>query len=269
MSTADWPGPAGGKHVRIRIPRRLGKEPLVEAIWQAVLDPPAAVPLGDLLPGMLYAEFRKTDPALRLVRLPVADVPRVVADVDPSLRHAVKFRLESPASPFILQIGDRVATMNCRWPYSGWRAFKEHILTLVDLLASSGLIPSAQRHSLRYIDLLRLESPPSIRALQMPLVLGQLSLDCTPLQLRVEVNDGVFLHNLQVVTPAEVQILGETCRGTLVDLETRSPRADVGWNEVGEDLDRLHDASKRLFFESILRPEAIDAMEPDYADHEC
>lgn len=253
--------------MNMRIPKRLQREPLIEAIWQLVFEPPENVRVGDILPGLLFSHRRNAEPRLRLVRLPAAEIPAPVAASDPGLRIAPKFRLESPDSPFLVQVGDRVVTLNCRRPYAGWSEFKQRCLALVGQLEGSGLITGARRHSLRYIDLLTLQQPPSIAALQLPLTLGGRELGESPLQLRVELPDDGFRHTLQVLTPAEIQIESERLTGTLVDLETIAPSAPDSWDLVRAQLDPLHEASKALFFGTVLRPEAIQAMEPEYDDH--
>ncbi len=144
-----------------KIPTRLNKEPLIEAIWQAQFEPKDGLPVGDLLPGILYSALKVDHPNLQLHRLPTADIPAPVAQIDPSLRFSAKYRMEEPGSPFLFQVGDRIVTMNCRKPYAGWSAFKERMLKLINVIESSGLVPTPRRHSLRYIDLLCLDQAPS------------------------------------------------------------------------------------------------------------
>jgi uncharacterized protein (TIGR04255 family) len=249
-----------------RIPKRLRKEPLIEAVWQLVFEPPENVRAGDILPGLLFAQRRASEPGLRLIRLPAAEIPAPMTALDPGLRTAAKFRLESPDSPFLVQVGDRVVTLNCRRPYAGWAEFKRRALALADQLEASGVIGEPRQHSLRYIDLLTLQPPPSIAALQLPLELGGRRLGASPLQLRLELPDDELIHVLQVLTPAEVQIGAERLAGTLIDLETIAPAKPGGWDSVHDALDRLHDGSKALFFQVVLRPEAVEAMEPEYGD---
>lgn len=130
-----------------KIPKRLNKEPLIEAIWQAKFEPKEGLPVGDLLPGILYSNLKVEYPNLQLHRLPTADIPAPVAEVDPNLRFSAKYRMEEPGSPFLLQVGDRIVTMNCRKPYAGWSAFKERILKFVDVIETSGLVPVLGCHS--------------------------------------------------------------------------------------------------------------------------
>lgn len=247
-----------------RIPKRLNKEPLIEAIWQAQFEPRDGLPVGDLLPGILYSTLKADYPNLKLHRLPTADIPAPVAQFDPSLRLAAKYRMEEPGSPFLFQIGDRIVTMNCRKPYAGWPAFKERILKLLDVIESSGLVPAPMRHSLRYIDLLMLDPAPDLKALQVQFQIGQWNLQNHPLQMRVEVADEDCNHVVQIATPAEANLSEGRLQGSVIDLETFSNSMPSGWQDVREQIDQIHDRSKAVFYQELLTAEAIALMEPEY-----
>lgn len=247
-----------------RIPKRLRLEPLVEAVWQVHFEPSSNRPLGDILPGVLFTSLRNQIPNLQLNRLPVADIPPPVAALDPNLRHAPKYRIEAPEWPFLFQAGDRVITINCRQPYMGWGSFKAKICELVDVLEYSGLIPEPLQHSLRYIDLLTLESPPILSSLRMSLNIGENVITDRPLQLRVELPDQDCLHVLQIVTPAQVRVSEGEKLGSLIDLETIAILPQKNWPSVRDGLEILHTASKTMFFRQVLTSEAIERMKPEY-----
>ena len=78
------------------IPKRLKKEPLIEAIWQAQFEPKEGLPVGDLLLGILYSALKVDYPNLQLHRLPTADIPAAFAQTDPNLRLSPKYRMEEP-----------------------------------------------------------------------------------------------------------------------------------------------------------------------------
>ena len=244
-----------------RIPKRLKKEPLIEAIWQVEFESPAA---GDVLPGLLYAALRKDHPKLQLHRLPAADLPAIVAQMDPNLRLAAKVRLEEPEGAFLWQVGDRVATLNCRKPYAGWAAFREAIISLTKIIEESGLVAQPLRHSLRYIDLLTLNDAPDLSALQFDMKLGSHAVKTLPLQMRLELPDGEVNHIIQIATPAQAQLPDGQQTGSVVDLETFANAQPGNWAAMRNQLDTLHDQSKRLFFEHLLTAEAIEKLEPEY-----
>jgi uncharacterized protein (TIGR04255 family) len=243
------------------IPKRLKKEPLIEAIWQAQFESANA---GDVLPGLLFAKLRKEYPGIQLHRLPTADIPAVVAQMDPNLRFAAKVRLESADAAFLWQVGDRVVTLNCRKPYAGWSRFKEAILDLIQTIEESGLVPQPQHHSLRYIDLLTLNHAPDLSALQFEMRLGAHPVEKIPLQMRLELPDEACRHIVQIATPAQVQLPDGVREGSVVDLETFTADKPSSWDDVRGRLDLLHDRSKKLFFAHLLTYPAVQALEPEY-----
>lgn len=231
------------------IPIRLKKEPLIEAIWQVQFDSPGA---RDALPGLLYASLRKQYSEVRLQRLPAASIPAIIAETEPSLQLEAKDRLDAPQAAFIWQIGDRVATVNCRKPYAGWSSFKGCILDLIQTMEESGLVPSPQRHSLRFIDLLALDDAPGLSALQLTMEIGAHKVERLPSQLRVELPDGAFVHVVQIATAAQAQLPEGIQQGSVVDLETLSREPVTTWDQVRDQLDLLHDRSRRLYFEHLI-----------------
>ena len=247
-----------------QIPKRLNKEPLIEAIWQAQFEPTEGLYVGDLLPGILYSALKADYPNLKLHRLPIADIPDTVAQFDSNLRFSAKYRMEEPGSPFLFQVGDRIVTMNCRKPYAGWPAFKERILKLLDVIESSGLVPIPGRHSLRYIDLLVLDPAPDLKALQIQLQIGRWNLVKLPIQMRVEIPDGDCSHVIQIATPAEAKLSEGQLQGSVIDLETFSNAQPGNWQDVRTQIDQIHARSKAVFYQQLLTADAIALMEPEY-----
>lgn len=243
------------------LPKRLKNEPLIEVIWQAQFEGEQGI--GDVLLGILFTELKKSHPALRWRRLPTADIPAPIAQMIPDLQFAPKMLIEEPGGSFIWQVGDRVITLNCRKPYTGWDRFKETAVALTEIVENSGLIPHPQRHSLRYLDLLRDELATDLAALQLVLKLGNLEIR-DRVQMRVEIPDEDCLHVVQITTAAQANLTGEQLTGTIVDLETLPANTPGNWDTLRAQLDLLHDYSKALFFCEILKEETIQKLEPEY-----
>jgi len=246
------------------IPVRLTNEPLIEAIWQVQFEPAIDQPIGDLLPGILYAGLRKEHPNLQLHRLPTADIPTHVAQLDPGLIHVAKYRMEEVGSPFLFQAGDRTVTLNCRKPYVGWNAFNAKTIALINILDNSGLIPVPLRHSLRYIDLLDLEPTPDLSSFKLNIKIGDIDTHAKPLQMRIELPYKDHLHVIQFAAPAQAMLTEGVKSGSIVDIETFSIHNPHSWQEVLDQLTLLHDRSKQLFFEQIMSQQAIDRLDPEY-----
>jgi len=243
------------------LPKRLKKEPLIEVIWQAQFDDSQG--FGDVLPGILFNELRKSGRNLQLHRLPSADIPVSIAQIDPNLRFAPKMLMEERGGAFIWQVGDQVITLNCRKPYVGWDRFKETVTELTRIVESSQIIPSPQRHSLRYIDLLRDEMAADLAALKLTLKLGDREIR-ERIQMRLEIPDAQCVHVLQIATAAQANLAGERLTGTIIDLETLPAETPNDWDTLRGQLDFLHDHSKQLFFCQILTEETIQKLDPEY-----
>jgi uncharacterized protein (TIGR04255 family) len=245
------------------IPKRLGREPLIEVIWQAVFEEPSAPYFGELVSGIVYAQLHKDDASWQFQRLPAAEIPLSIAQQDPNLRFVAKYRIESLTEPILYQVGDRILSVNCRRPYVGWTAFKEKVLGMYKLLQATGIIPGPTIHALRYLDLIQSEDMADIKGLRLNVQVGDQEICAQPLQVRIELSHLGQTHILQIATPAQVHLREGMLEGTLIDLETRAfSRGE--WSKIPEQLDDLHTASKAMFFQQLLRPETIALFEPEY-----
>lgn len=250
------------------LPSRLRKEPLLEAVWEVRFSP-TQPSIGELLPGILFqrlgAEYRE------VVRLPAADIPGPVADQDPALRYAPRVRLRKGNRA--VSIGQRVVSLSCGRPYSGWQAFSDEIRQLAGAIEKTALVDRLERFSLKYIDLIALDEPGGLACLAMQLRLGDHTISTEPVQLRTEIREdhgpvGEITHIVQIVSPGEVSLPGQsgTLRGVLVDIDTIRPLGEApGWSEMYDSLDTVHAASKRRFFD-MLAQTALEKLEPEYED---
>ncbi len=232
--------------VNIAIPSKLKQEPLLEAVWEARFSTDGES--HELLPGMVRKAFH--DSYQTVVRLPVADIPYSISQRDPALRYAPRLRLEE--GNLAIQLGAQTAALTCRAPYIGWKRFSAEIHRLANALAETKLIRKLERHSLKYVDL----------------QIGERKLVTNPIQLRTEISEDAFVHLVQIVTPATVTIQGQTDtkHGTLIDVDTiRIVNETESWADLLEELDDLHMACKRMFFQ-LLKRETIQKLEPEYDD---
>jgi len=244
-----------------RIPVRLKKEPLLEAIWEIRFSGGKS-PVADLLPGMLFKSF--PDKYATAVKLPVADIPNPVIEHDPNLRYVPKIRLEGANQT--VQIGDRVVSLSSRRPYSGWAKFSADIREIAGAVQETGLIARLERFSLKYIDLIELEKPVGLAHLNLDLRMGEYELAAKPVQLRTEIKDGDLIHIIQIISPAEVGLPGTEGRlkGVLVDIDSIRPMAGgESWDTLYQRLDDVHGSCKIMFF-NILKPETVEKLEPEY-----
>ena len=244
-----------------KIPVRLKKEPLLEAIWEIRFSGTKSS-IADLLPGMLFKALpgKYGD----IVRLPAADIPAPIVKHDNNLRYAPKIRLENGNQA--VQIGEHVVSLSCRRPYSGWERFSTDIRDLARAVNDTGLIERLERFSLKYIDLIELEQPVGLGCLNLDLKLGEHEISTKPVQLRTEIKEKDLIHIVQIVSPAQVSLPGvqERLKGVLLDIDTiKFLESTKFWGELDGRLDDVHMACKRMFL-SLMKPETIDKLEPEY-----
>lgn len=243
-----------------RIPLRLRKEPLLEAIWEIRFSGRNSS-VADLLPGMLFKSF--PDKYTKATKLPAADMPAPLIECDPSALYAPQIQLAGAANQAI-QIGDRALSLSCRRPYSGWNRFAADIVEIANAVQETGLVDRLERFSLKYIDLIELEKPEGLALLDLDLKMGGHQLASKPVQLRTEIYEKDLIHIIQIISPAQVGLPGtdERLKGVLVDIDTiKFITEDASWGVLYQKLDDVHASCKRMFF-SMLKPETIESLEP-------
>ena len=245
-----------------KVPVKLRKEPLIEAIWE-VRFKSGKFSAVDLLPGLIFKALPDKYP--NTVRLPTSFIPDPVAHVDPKLRYKPKVRLERKHQA--VQIGEQMVSLSCRRPYPGWEIFSEDIQTLIKVIRETKLIDKLERFSLKYINIIDLEHPPGVGCLDFELKIGEYELDSRPIQFRIEIEEGKenLVHTLQIASPAEATLPGEPrIRGVLLDIDTIRPmKQDESWDDIDSHLNKVHSALIRMFF-GLLKPETIEHLEPIY-----
>lgn len=246
-----------------QIPRKLGKEPLVEAVWQALLEDPLPSGIADLLPGILYLKLKASGGPWHSQRMTGAEIPPNIARQDPLLRYAVKYRLVSEKENIIYQTGDSIVTVNCRRPYPGWDIFLEKILAVITILSENFPDLKFKQFDLRYLDFVPEDILPTPDGLKIKPTIEPADVRSEAFSLHVKLSYDSYPHTLQIMSPVSVSIEPEgNKRGTLIDLTTSA--IDFSHDSVKATLNSLHDASKKMFFQQILMPELIDKLEPVY-----
>jgi uncharacterized protein (TIGR04255 family) len=244
-----------------RIPVRLKKEPLIEAVWEIRFASEKKA-VADLLPGLIYKAIPDRYP--NTVRLPIADIPAPIVEKDPNLHYIPKIKLEGANQA--VQIGEHVLSLSCRRPYSGWREFSSDIRSLISVGRDTGLIDHLERFSLKYIDLIELDPQPDLTRLNMEIKLSGIAISKEPVQIRTEIVEGEFIHIIQVLSPAEASLPGDKTKlkGVLLDIDTICViKPNGSWDEIETRLDAVHESSKRHFF-TLLTAETIESLEPEY-----
>lgn len=243
-----------------QVPKRLGKEPLIESLWEIRFSSETN-PVADLLPGLVFAAFPGEFP--KIEPLPAANIPLQIRQLDANFRHTPTVRLRN--DHYVIQIGEHVVSLSCLRPYKGWEEFGEKIRKLAGVLKETNLINNPERFSMKYTDILPAGNGLSIAPLDIVISLGGGNQNMLSLQLRTEVIEEGFVNIIQIISPADVQLLGgEKISGTLVDNDTiyDHKKGDF-WQNFHEQLDQMHAVNKRMFF-NLLKEETITNLEPEY-----
>ncbi len=242
------------------IPKRLRKEPLLEAVWELRFSSDKNS-VAELLPGMIYQAVGSAFD--KIERLPAANLPPLIMQQDAKLKYIPTIRLDG--NPYSILIGEHVVSLSCRRPYTGWENFKSKIMELVNKLKETHIITHPERFSLKYIDVISTGNVPSLTPLEVVLRMGGYELINSPVQLRTEIREDGFLHIVQIASPAQVVLAtGESYEGSLIDIDTICQREpDIFGSDFDGMLDQAHHFSKLLFFR-ILTDTTIDLLEPEY-----
>jgi uncharacterized protein (TIGR04255 family) len=252
-----------------QLPIKLKKEPLADAVFEIRFS--SAIPGSNIIPGMLASHLPAQD--LKFERLPAADIPNHIRNLDPTLRAQPLMRMQWREN-FVIMIGDTSLALGCKLPYPGWRGdqgFKSHILQLIEYVTKANLIQSIERYSLKYTGVIEgKDLAEQIGRLQVDLRLGNYRLKAEPFSTRVEIQEGELLHVVQLGAPAVVTLANGTTRtGTLIDIDAicQHETGDLKQflNELPDRVEHLHTSDKERFF-SLLTPETLTYLEPTYGE---
>jgi len=142
------------------IPRRLKKEPLLEAVWEIRFSA-VKENMVELLPGIIFRDFPKYSD---IKKLPASEIPAVLLENDPNLKYMPRIQLVGGNQS--VQVGPRAMSLSCQRPYPGWAQFSSDVRRLAKTLQTTGFVGTCERFSLKYMNLLEDE----------PAVLEQLNL---------------------------------------------------------------------------------------------
>lgn len=244
------------------LPQKLKKEPLIDAIFEVRFDSDAQVSV--VLPGML---FRELEGNKSINRLPVSEIPQDMRRADPNLKYAPLSRIEWGS--FFVNIGDCSLSISCKYPYSGWKAFKPAIIKVIKGLESSGLAKHIERYSMKYVDLVpTADNREKVSMVNLDVTIAGHKLEKEPYQIRVEIPRGGLLNIVNIVSSAKATLhTGISKEGLIVEVDTivmlNSESISALVNDFPNKLEAIHLTNKTVFFDCIT-PTTLDSLEPVY-----
>ncbi|MBI5861868.1 MAG: TIGR04255 family protein [Rhodocyclales bacterium] len=245
-----------------RLPTKLGKEPLIDAIFELRFS--SSAPASVVFPGFLFNELSGDK---KIDQLPFAQLPKPFRDADPNLKFAPLSRLDW--ENYFVNIGDFSVSVSCKYPYPGWVSFRSAIMKTMAVLSKTKIVDGIERYSMKYVDLIPATNDKhKISLLNFNVSIAGHKLEKEPFQLRIEVPRGGFTHAVQLVSSAQATLhTGQIMEGLIVDVDTFANQGGVPIQTVldsfDKKLDLIHAANKEMFFD-CLTPEAIQSLEPNY-----
>lgn len=245
-----------------RLPKRLCKEPLLDALFECRFI--THFPVSSILPGILFSEFEGEK---QLERLPQSEIPEAVRNSDPNLQYVPLVRIRLDNYSFL--IGDRSLAVSCNLPYKGWNDFKPTIIKLIGVLKKSRLIDKVVRYSTKYVDLIEsCDFADQVSLANLSLRIGSHNLTKEPYQVRMEISVEGFINILQIISGAKVLMPDNSERhGVVIDIDTIKDTGGISVEQLEVDLDNalehIHRLNKETFFDCITE-QTIARLEPEY-----
>ncbi|MBK0011092.1 TIGR04255 family protein [Stenotrophomonas sp. S41] len=230
------------------LPRRLGAEPIVDAICEIRFEK-SLLDIVGLLPGLLMEKLGTIDEVNRLFP---GQLPPMIEIGE--LADQAHIRLK--AGEMYVSIGPRVLAVAMPDPYPGWTTFRAAALSVFELAKSKALIGDVSRVSVRYTDLIHAGAFHQLNA--------SLALGGTEKFEAVEIRTVRSIEGIRVVnsiaSPAST-VDGRS--GLVVDTDTLMEMPPNFWSSAGEHLDQLHRISKEVFFD-LITAETLASLHPEY-----
>ena len=251
----------GHKMAGAALPSKLGKEPLVDAVFEMRFV--SNMPVASIWPGMLYHALPGEK---SMENLPLISLPKEIRDQDPNLVHSPLCRMSW--GNFWILLGDHVFCVASKLPYQGWSEFTKAIETAFQVVLKANMITSVTRCSIKYVDILNAIPLEPSACFNFDLALGGRSPNDSNFHVRMESREGSLLHNIQVGSAAQYGLVdGSVLSGpvldidTVLDLDAENPQ--VFLERLSERAELLHSANKQVVFDRFSKA-ALEFLEPVY-----
>ncbi len=241
----------------MRIPRRLARNPIVDAIAEVRFS--SNIP-NDAIIGLVYTnlrgEFGKPED------LPILQIPAALREKDPNLRYQACYKFTKPGN--VLLIGPHNVALST-YPYSDWGAASPLLNQILSRLHSVGLFERIERIGLRYVNFF--ENLNILDHSTLTLNVRNVSLARESITLRTETHSKEFTVITQIANRARVQVSGESRNGSVLDLDIVKELLDAKTDAVPELLMDLFKAANEIAdsaFFNLLEEDFIATFGPEY-----
>lgn len=248
-----------------RLPIRLGKEPIVDAVCEIQLA--SSVRFSQVMPGFLYSKLKGDK---KVNQQPASMLPSDLTRIDPKLRFAPLSAMEW--NGYTISFSDSSILIKCKLPYPRWATYREAIKEIVDSMLEIDIITEISRFSLKYVDLVEGNTPEDrVSNTAVALSIGDITLENQNYQTQIEVRepDSKIIHIIQLASPAHMQSgEGKTIKlGTLITTDSIQlgpiPSIETFKTSFIDSFDKLHQKNKEVFFK-CLSDSGLESLEPIY-----
>lgn len=243
-----------------KLPVRLGKSPLVEALFELRFT--SHLPAASILSGLLYTSLKCSE----IIKLPHADIPDQIRQAEPNLTYMPVIRLKK--DNFYINLSDRSILVSVPHPYVGWNKFRETILEVLKAVASANIVDRTERFSLKYIDIFDMAGfSADGKGFTLGFKLPAVDVMHQSIQGRFEVRENPWIHVIGYFGEAHGNLPdGTSKKGIMMDVDTieflNSSYPEFIANSKSK-LDELHNSNKKLFFK-LISEEGLNSLEPKY-----
>ncbi len=246
-----------------KLPKKLTKEPLIDAIFELRFLDAASASLSTILPGVFLQQFSD----LRLTPLPAQSLPPMIRATDPNLKYAALVRLEN--EKFIYLIGDHTLAICSKIPYVGWDKFKSEISAKLKLLKGISLLSKLklERYAMKYTNLVEASNLlEQASQLDWTLEISDFKLKKEDFQVRIVKKEEGFTSIISFLSSATALPNNVEKKGVIVDVDTLKNTPNLTLQKLknlNSELDEIHESTKRNFF-MCLKEKTIENLGPVY-----
>jgi uncharacterized protein (TIGR04255 family) len=237
----------------VALPKRVRNCPILEAVLEVRFETGFD---NDAIYGAVYSvvksDWAKGD------KLPITEIPHFIRESDPALKFSPHYRLKK--DNLLLQIGPAVISLVSKSPYVGSDILFQEFDTVLDKLSTTDIFQRFIRVGVRYIDFF---DNNIFDGLNCSFSLCEIPThpQRTLIRTVIEGEDGFDL-TLQLAGRVITETSNQT--GFVFDIDTACElQNSTSIDEVKQLLKSGHTQQKQLFF-SLLKPEILATMEPEY-----
>lgn len=240
---------------RTNLPIRIENCPIVDALVEIRFETNVNA---NAVFGLIYGALMNRYPG-DVTNLPIMQLPEAVRMSDPSLKFKPLYRINN--KNVLIQIGTDVISIGSPLPYIGWESFKKHVLEIIRLIHEGNIISRVVRLGHRYVNFFESDLLDNI-TMSFKMTDGYAIQN---LVITTQVKDSNFDNTIQFSNNAVVNLgTPKQKNGSIIDIDTFRDYSDKYFlDNIEEEIEKAHQCEKTLFF-SLLKPEFIDSLNPQY-----